>query len=90
MFEWDERKRLSNLAKHGFDFLDVPSMFDGPVLRRPARSIGGEARFYVFGLIAGRVAAVILTRRGAGLRIISARRARSHEEAEFWDHAGNG
>jgi uncharacterized DUF497 family protein len=26
-FEWDERKRLSNLAKHGLDFLDADLVF---------------------------------------------------------------
>jgi uncharacterized protein len=28
-FEWDEDKRLENLRKHGIDFVDVPSVFDG-------------------------------------------------------------
>jgi uncharacterized protein len=27
-FEWDEDKRLTNLRKHGVDFVDVPSIFD--------------------------------------------------------------
>jgi hypothetical protein len=26
-FEWDEAKRLSNLDKHGIDFLDVEEVF---------------------------------------------------------------
>lgn len=25
-FEWDEQKRLSNLAKHGLDFADVAQL----------------------------------------------------------------
>lgn len=87
MFEWDDAKRLANRAKHGIDFLDVPAMVHGPILQRPARTVAGEDRFCVFGLIQGRVVAVVLTRRGAALRIISARRARSHEEAQFRDHA---
>ena len=28
-FEWDEEKRLSNIAKHGIDFLRVRELFDG-------------------------------------------------------------
>ncbi len=28
-FEWDESKRISNIRKHGIDFLDVPKVFDG-------------------------------------------------------------
>lgn len=31
LFEWDERKRLANLAKHHIDFQDVMRVFDGPV-----------------------------------------------------------
>ena len=31
-FDWDENKRLENIAKHGIDFIDVPEMFDGPML----------------------------------------------------------
>jgi uncharacterized protein len=27
-FEWDEDKRLTNLRKHGVDFVDVTSIFD--------------------------------------------------------------
>lgn len=28
-FEWDEEKRLSNMAKHGFDFIHAARLFDG-------------------------------------------------------------
>jgi hypothetical protein len=28
-FEWDERKRQSNLEKHGVDFADLKSLFAG-------------------------------------------------------------
>jgi uncharacterized protein len=31
-FEWDEDKRLTNLRKHGVDFVDVPSIFDGDTI----------------------------------------------------------
>jgi hypothetical protein len=29
-FEWDERKRLANLEKHGLDFFDVIGVFEAP------------------------------------------------------------
>jgi uncharacterized DUF497 family protein len=29
-FEWDEEKRLSNLVKHGSDFVDAPLLFMNP------------------------------------------------------------
>src|SRR5690242_20498105 len=28
-FKWDEKKRLSNIAKHGFDFIRAARLFDG-------------------------------------------------------------
>ncbi len=28
-FTWSERKRSINLKKHGLDFVDVPSVFEG-------------------------------------------------------------
>ena len=30
--EWDENKRLANIRKHGFDFTDVSTIFDGDTL----------------------------------------------------------
>jgi uncharacterized DUF497 family protein len=32
-FEWDERKRLLNLEKHGLDFLDVAVVFEAPYVK---------------------------------------------------------
>jgi uncharacterized DUF497 family protein len=37
-FEWDEEKRLSNLVKHGSDFVDAPLLFVNPYLRKVART----------------------------------------------------
>jgi len=31
MFAWDEKKRLSNLEKHGLDFVDASLVYDSPV-----------------------------------------------------------
>ena len=28
-FEWDAAKKLANIAKHAFDFLDGRQLFDG-------------------------------------------------------------
>ncbi|MEH1837626.1 MAG: hypothetical protein V7L20_02395 [Nostoc sp.] len=33
-FEWDEVKRLTNLRKHGIDFIDIPAVFDGDTVRQ--------------------------------------------------------
>jgi uncharacterized DUF497 family protein len=34
-FEWDERKRLANLAKHGLDFRRAVQVFDRPSFSYP-------------------------------------------------------
>lgn len=31
-FEWDERKNRANIRSHGVDFVDVPLVFNGPML----------------------------------------------------------
>ncbi len=31
-FEWDEEKRLANIAKHGIDFTRVKRLFGGQLL----------------------------------------------------------
>lgn len=28
-FSWDEKKRRSNLKRHGLDFVDAPRVFEG-------------------------------------------------------------
>jgi hypothetical protein len=44
-FEWDEQKRLSNLEKHGLDFLDAAVVFETPHVEAPSVSFpfGGHA-----------------------------------------------
>ena len=34
LFEWDETKRQTNLAKHYIDFQDAIRVFEGPVFER--------------------------------------------------------
>jgi uncharacterized DUF497 family protein len=35
LFEWDERKRQSNLAKHHIDFQDAIRIFENPIFENP-------------------------------------------------------
>lgn len=82
-FEWDEPKRLSNIEKHGFDFVDVWQLFDGDHIEGSARlSINGEQRFLATGFINGLYATVIHTVRGSIIRIISLRKARLNERKQ--------
>jgi hypothetical protein len=81
-FEWDEQKRALNLAKHGIDFDSAVEVFYGPiVLHRSDRN--NEERWTALGYSENRLIVVVFTRRVHVLRIISARRARKHEESEY-------
>jgi uncharacterized DUF497 family protein len=81
-FEWNERKNGLNLAKHGIDFEDATAIFYGPVLvRRSDRN--NEERWIALGSLDGKLIAVVFARRADVIRIISARRARKNEEAEY-------
>jgi uncharacterized protein len=85
-FEWDEKKRLINLSKHGVDFVDVPSVFDTDVVTvEDDRYNYGEQRFVTFGLLNGREIAVVHTDDDNLIRIISARRATKHEQRSYFE-----
>jgi uncharacterized DUF497 family protein len=80
-FEWDERKRLTNLAKHGVDFEVARLIFNGPILEGPDnRRNYGERRVGAYGEARGLVLFVIYTWRGRRRRLISARKAGTHEQ----------
>lgn len=81
-YEWDERKRLSNLEKHSLDFFDVSTVFESPYVEVPT-SRRSEERFLAIGTFEGRFVTVVYTMRGEAIRIISFRRAR-HEERDTY------
>ncbi|MGH6984379.1 MAG: BrnT family toxin [Stellaceae bacterium] len=79
-FEWDERKRRANLAKHGVDFTYAVRIFDGPTLEaQDRRREYGETRIGAFGEADREVYFVVYAWRGRNRRIISARKAGSNE-----------
>ncbi len=84
-FEWDEKKREQNIAKHGLDFLDAVLIFDDPnrIDRVDSRKDYKEFRHQTLGKISiGNLNLIIFvawTHRGSSLRIISARPAHSKE-----------
>ena len=85
-FEWDETKRKENLRKHGLDFADAPEMFKGPALiHLDTRKGYGEDRWIGIGLIKGRCVVISHTERKQGqtVRVISLRKALSHERKAF-------
>lgn len=88
-FEWDENKRRANIRKHGVDFVDAASIFDGDiVVILDDRIEYGEARYIAFGLLRDKAIKVIVvayTERGDNVRIISARKALKHEESFYFE-----
>jgi uncharacterized DUF497 family protein len=87
LFEWDESKRRSNLAKHHIDFQDALGIFDGPVFEKASRS-HGEDRVLAIGLLEGiEIVVVYVIRRKR--RIISARRAHRDERQDYANHLTN-
>lgn len=78
-FEWDEPKRLSNLAKHGIDFEDALLALQQPHVKMPSNK-NGEARTLAICPDTHRLIAVVYTMRGDICRIISARAARKNEQ----------
>jgi uncharacterized protein len=85
-FEWDESKRTSNLRKHGIDFSDVSTVFDGLIVTvEDERFDYGEERFVTFGLLQGHVVAVVHTENKDYIRIISARKATKYEQKKYFE-----
>jgi uncharacterized protein len=91
LFEWYEQKRLENLSKHGIDFLDAKEIWQSEVLEVPSAQLEhGEQRHLAYGVLEGRIIAVVFTWRGNAWRLISARRARRHERQDYQDVFGTG
>ena len=81
-FEWDRRKALANLAKHGVTFEEAVGAFRdlfSLTISDPDHS-QGEPRYLLLGQsYEGRLLVVSHTERGETVRIINARRARRRE-----------
>lgn len=89
-FEWDEAKRLTNLRKHGIDFVDVPAVFEGVIVTvEDDRYNYGEQRFITLGLLQGRIVAIVHTERDDRTRIISARKATRYEQRTYFEQISN-
>ena len=84
-FEWDEKKRLSNIRKHGIDFADVPAIFElDTVTVIDDRFEYGETRYQTLGLLKSHVILVVHTESETVIRIISARKATKYEEETYF------
>ena len=52
-FEYDPKKSISNLLKHGIDFMRAQRLWDSPTVEVSVNGDYGEERFAVFGVIEG-------------------------------------
>jgi uncharacterized DUF497 family protein len=79
-FEWDEAKRIANLAKHRVDFVLVEHFdFEDAVVFADSRQDYGEERMTALGSIGSRLHVLIFTWRSEIVRVISLRKANARE-----------
>jgi hypothetical protein len=82
-FEFDAAKSESNRTKHGIDFAEAQRLWNDPMLLEIPAKTEDEPRFLVIGLIDGKHWSAVMTYRGANIRLISVRRARTEEVALY-------
>ena len=78
-FEFDEKKSVSNLNKHGIDFVAVQELWNDPDLIEVQATSNTEPRFLLIGRIEDKHWSAVITYRGDIIRIISVRRSRKSE-----------
>jgi uncharacterized protein len=85
LFEWDDRKAVRNIAKHGVPFEYVVRVFLDPhrLDTEDMRRDYSEARRLTLGMIEGRLFVVAYTARGTVIRLISARKANERERRKY-------
>jgi uncharacterized DUF497 family protein len=85
-FEWDEDKRLVNVRKHGIDFVDVLTVFEGDIVTiEDDRVDYDEQRFLTLGLFKGWVVVIVHIEKEEITRIISVRKATKNEEKNYFE-----
>jgi uncharacterized protein len=82
-FEFDHAKSESNRTKHGIDFVAAQLLWNDPMLLEIPAKTDDEPRYFVIGLVEGRHWSAVITYRGANIRLISVRRARTEEVALY-------
>jgi len=80
-FTWRETKRKRNLRDHGLDFIDAPTVFEGPTFTyEDDRFDYREQRFVTLGFLAGIAVSLVHTEIQHEIHIISFRKATAREE----------
>ena len=83
IFEFDEQKSLTNLDKHGIDFVNAQELWQDPDLIEIPAKTSDEPRFLIVGIIKEKHWSGVITYRGSNIRIISVRRSRTEEVALY-------
>ncbi|MCY4212474.1 MAG: BrnT family toxin [Gammaproteobacteria bacterium] len=82
MYEWDERKRQLNLAKHGVDFAAMES-FEWDSASNSMDHSHVEPRWTAIGYIDQRLYTLVNAEREDFVRIISLRKATPQEQRHY-------
>ena len=83
-FEWDPKKAVANLSKHGVDVADAVTIFEDDLALTVDDDHTDEQRHVTLGLDAqARILVVCWTWRGEAIRIISARGATPGERKQY-------
>ncbi|WP_096703264.1 BrnT family toxin [Magnetospirillum sp. 15-1] len=86
MWDWDDDKRASNLAKHGVDFAAALAFeWNTALTAEDSRQDYGERRHVSIGFIGDRLHVLVWTEREACFRIISLRKANAREIKRYAD-----
>ena len=81
---YDPEKRAKTLAERGLDFDDAVQVLAEPAIDvLDDRRDYGEVRWVTYGLLKGRMVAVVWTARGEGRHIISMRKANEREKKVY-------
>jgi uncharacterized protein len=90
-FEWDEQKNHANIRKHGFSFANAWEIFEAPMLiDLDDRFTYGEDRWIGIGRLQSRIVVIVYTEPDdETIRLISLRKALSHERYAYGQAFGN-
>ena len=80
LFEFDDAKSATNMAKHGIDFRAAQELWNDPDLLEIDAKSEDERRYLVIGRIGEKHWSAVVTYREDTIRIISVRRSRKREE----------
>ncbi|OGT82676.1 MAG: hypothetical protein A3H91_10220 [Gammaproteobacteria bacterium RIFCSPLOWO2_02_FULL_61_13] len=88
MPSWDERKRRSNIRRHGLDFVGADAIWDYfTITREDIRRDCGETRWVTFGLLRGEIVVLVHAERDDADHYISLRRAEPYEARYYIETA---